>query len=138
MAKTILVEVITPERLALSEEADFLAAPAYEGEVGILPGHAPMLCQLQPGALRLISGESARLFAISGGFMEVRPHKVEVFAETAEQAEEIDLERARQQAEKAKAAMLAPTAEVDLLKVQAALRTALARMKLAEGIRRKK
>lgn len=99
----IHVELITPEKLAFSDNVDFIAAPTELGEIGVLPGHAPLLARLAPGELRLRTGDTTRHVAVSGGFIEIgEKSRVAVFAETAEFADEIDVERARQKAEEAR------------------------------------
>src|SRR5438552_9434547 len=100
---TIAVDIMTPERLVMQTQADSVVVPAAEGELGILPHHAPLLAELQPGEIRLRRGGHTELFAVSGGFIEVEKNHVSIFAETAEMAHEIDMERARQAAERAKA-----------------------------------
>ncbi len=97
---SIAVEIVTPERLVKEAQVDSVIVPAIDGELGILPNHAPLLAQLQPGAIRLNQNGNTELFAVSGGFIEVDKNKVSVFAETAEMATEIDEERARQAAER--------------------------------------
>src|SRR3954470_876405 len=100
----IHVELITPEKLSFSDNVDFVVAPTEMGEVGILPRHAPLLAKLAPGELRLHTGSDIRHVAVSGGFIEVNEtSRVAVFAETAEFADEIDVERAKQKAEQARA-----------------------------------
>lgn len=134
----ISLEIITPEAFALKDEVDFVVLPAFEGEMGILPGHAPLLAQLVAGELRIKKGSETQLFSISGGFAEVHPNKVEVFAETAEMPEEIDRQRARLAAEKAKSALLKVATPQDLARAQAALRRALIRLRVSEGFSRAK
>jgi|ERR1044071_5861889 F-type H+-transporting ATPase subunit epsilon len=132
---TLHVDVITPEKLALSDEVDFIAAPATDGEVGILPHHTPLLTRLGVGELRLKKGEQVRFLAVSGGFMEVQTgSRVAVFAETAELAEEIDEERARQAAERAKTKIQQQRGmtDVELIEAEASLDRALLRLKLAQ------
>lgn len=130
------VELVTPEKLALKEELDFVAAPTTEGEIGILPRHAPLLAKLNAGPLRLKKGEEVRVLAVTGGFLEVSENsKVAIFAETAEFAEDIDIERARLAAERAKTHLKEPSADLtaeELGKVEAALSRALLRIKIAE------
>ncbi|TPW21515.1 MAG: F-type H+-transporting ATPase subunit epsilon, partial [Elusimicrobia bacterium] len=103
MSKTLTVELVTPEKVALTQSADFVALPAFEGEMGVLPGHEPFLVQLGAGEVRVRRGGETSSFAVSGGFAEILKDKVSVFAETAEMASEIDAERARQDLERAKA-----------------------------------
>ncbi|MFN0116792.1 MAG: F0F1 ATP synthase subunit epsilon [Elusimicrobiota bacterium] len=138
---TIHVELITPEKLALQEEVDFLVAPAENGEVGILANHAPLLTKLTTGELRLKKGDKVRYVAISGGFMEVKAgSKVSVFAETAEFAEDIDVERAKMAAEKAKQTLSKPSSDLtaaELAQVELALNRALLRMKIGQNRWRK-
>src|ERR1051325_9104145 len=98
----IPVDIVTPEKVVLQKQVDSIVIPALDGELGILPHHAPLLAQLQPGEIRLKSGETTELFAVSGGFVEVKNNHVSVFAETAEAAQDIDVERAKQAAERAK------------------------------------
>ena len=135
MSEKINLEIITPEKSALKDSVDFVAVPAYEGEIGILPGHAPLLTQMKPGALRFVKDGETHLFAVSGGFAEVHPDRVDIFAETAEMAEEIDSDRARLAAEEAKQTIASKTLPPDeMAKIQVALQSALVRLRLAEKI----
>ncbi len=88
------LDIVTIERVIVSEEVDYVSAPALEGVVGILPKHQPMLTALSIGELRYKKGNQESVFAIGGGFMEVRPDKVTVLADVAESADEIDEQRA--------------------------------------------
>jgi F-type H+-transporting ATPase subunit epsilon len=133
---SLSVQIMTPERFVLQREADSVIVPATDGELGILPRHTPLLAQLQPGEIRMRKGNELQLFAISGGFVEVRNDRVSIFAETAEMAQEIDAERARQAAEQAKAALRTAKADLDIAQAEAALRRALARLHAFEGIQR--
>jgi len=133
----LTVDILTPERVLMQTQSDSIVVPAADGELGILENHAPLLAQLQAGQIRLRRGDKTELFAVSGGFVEVQKNHVAIFAETAEMAQEIDVERARQAAEKAKAALRVPQTEVDLAQAEAALRRALARLHAAEEIRRR-
>lgn len=132
---SIHVDIITPEKLALSDEVDFIAAPAFDGEIGILPGHTPLLTKLGVGELRLKKGEDVQYFAVSGGFLEVhKENYVQVFAETAEMADEIDVERAALAAEKAKSKLeVAKTlTPEELAQVEMVLSRAMVRLKVAQ------
>jgi len=133
---SISVDIVTPEKPLLSVSADLLVVPAADGEMGILARHIPVLAQLQPGEIRLVSGESVQRVAVSGGFVEVEADRVTVFAETAEMAQEIDIERARQAAERARMALRAVPPDRDMAALEAALRRALARLRVAEALRR--
>ncbi|MBI4057534.1 MAG: ATP synthase F1 subunit epsilon [Elusimicrobia bacterium] len=132
--KQLTLRLVTPERVVQeSSGVDFVVLPAYAGEMGILPGHAPFFVQLQEGSLRTHRGEDVNVLAISGGFVEIHGDVVSVFAETAEMAEEIDAERARQALEKAKAQMVSPNIDpLTLAQAEAAARRAAVRLKVAE------
>src|SRR3981081_3169380 len=131
---SIAVDIMTPERLVMQTQAESVVVPAADGELGILPHHAPLLAQLQPGEIRLRRGNDVELFAVSGGFVEVESNHVSIFAETAEMAHEIDMERARQAAERAKAQMKTARTDVDLAQAEAALRRAMVRLRATEGL----
>lgn len=129
MAKTIHLEIVTPDRKLLSEDVDFVGAPGYNGEFGVLPDHASFLSALGVGSLHYNKGGKTYWVFISGGFAEVSANKMSVLAEVAERAEEIDIERARKAKERAEKRMLEQKAQVDFARTQAALQRALARMK---------
>lgn len=141
MNKTLLLEIVTPEKLALTAAGvESVVLPAALGELGVLPGHAPYLVQLSPGAIRITQEGDVRTFAVSGGFADIGRDKVSVFAETAELAEEIDAERARQDLEKAKAERIKPGLDpLTLAAAEAAARRAAVRLRVAEmkGARRR-
>src|SRR6266545_2151360 len=84
------LDIVTPERLAYSDQVDEVIAPGSQGELGILPHHAPLLTTLGSGELRIKKGGAEESFAIIGGFLQVRPDRVVVMAETADMASEID------------------------------------------------
>jgi F-type H+-transporting ATPase subunit epsilon len=130
-------ELVTPERIALSQEADSVVLPAFEGEMGVLPGHEPFMVQLKEGEIRVTRGGEVKSFAVSGGFAEVLGHKVEVFAETAEMAGEIDEERARQGLEKAKAALARPADSLSLAQAEAMMKREQVRLRVADMRRRR-
>ena len=95
MAEKIQLEVVTPERRVLAEPVDMVTVPGLRGEMGILPGHTPLISQLQTGVLTYVAeGKSSQLH-VSGGFVEVRDDHVSVLAEVAERPDEIDAARAR-------------------------------------------
>src|SRR5437870_4380980 len=95
MAGKLLLEVVTPEHLLLSQEVDEVIAPGVEGEFGVLPGHAHFLTTLKVGELRYRTGDTTHFMAVLWGYAEVTPAKVTVLAEVAEKAEDIDVERAQ-------------------------------------------
>jgi F-type H+-transporting ATPase subunit epsilon len=131
------LDIVTPERLAYSDQVDEVIAPGSQGELGILPHHAPLLTTLGLGELRIKKDGAEESFAIVGGFLQVRPDRVVVMAETADMASEIDLERAqaaRREAEKVLEAGFVETA--DLAIARAALQRALLHIRVAERRRR--
>jgi len=103
MASTIRLELVTPERLVLSEEVDEVVLPGYEGEFGVLPGHTQFLAILNIGILWYRKGSAIRKVAVGGGFAEVNHDRVVVMADTAERADEIDVERAQRARDRAEA-----------------------------------
>jgi F-type H+-transporting ATPase subunit epsilon len=134
---TIKLEIVTAERVVFSGDVDLILAPGLEGELGILPHHAPLMTTLAPGELTArTSGEEYNL-AISGGFIEVRPERVIVLADSAERAEEIDIARAEEAKKRAKEQLSHPVSSADTPQAEAALRRALARLEVANRVRRK-
>jgi len=133
MASTILLELVTPERLLLSEDVDEVVATGYEGEFGVLPEHTQYLSILNIGMLRYRKGSETRKIALGGGFAEVTPERVVVMADTAERAEEIDVERARRARERAEAALKELSLDDEhYQKAYAALQRAMVRMAAGE------
>jgi F-type H+-transporting ATPase subunit epsilon len=129
----LLLEIVTPERLAYSGEVDSVQLPGSEGELGVLPHHAPLVSTLGVGELRIRKGTSEESFAIIGGFLQVRPDKVVVMAETADLAAEIDLEKAVEARREAERALETGYQEgADLAAARAALQQALLRIRVAE------
>ncbi len=138
MAKTFRFELVTPEKAQGGFDAEFAALPAHEGEMGVLPGHEPYLAMLRPGEVRVtVPGGEIRRYAVSGGFAEVTPKGVDLFAETAEMAGEIDAERARAALERSKAELARKTLDpLTLAQAEAAFQRASIRLKVAEIARR--
>jgi F-type H+-transporting ATPase subunit epsilon len=127
------LEIVTPERLAYSDTVDSVVLPGAEGEMGILPHHAPLLATLGVGELRIRKGGEEEYFAIAGGFVQVRPDKVVVMAETADMAAEIDVEKAQEARREAERALESGYSEgADLSLARAQLQQALLRIRLAE------
>jgi F-type H+-transporting ATPase subunit epsilon len=132
------LDIVTVERLVYSQEVDMVIAPGIEGELGILPRHAPLLTALAYGELRAKRGSEEDSFAIGGGFMEVQPDHVTVLADAAEYAEEIDMERAEAARRRAEERLQAIADEnIDYTKAEAALRRSLVRIKVAQARRRR-
>lgn len=137
MAKRIRIEVITGERVVYSDDVDIVVAPGFEGQLGILPQHAPLLTTLRPGELMVRKGQEEIAMAVSGGFMEVRPDKVIVLADSAERAEEIDVARAEAARNRALQRLQEQRERIDLARAEAALQRSLARLKVAEKRRKR-
>ena len=136
MAGNIKLEVVTPGKIVVSENAQIVMAPGVLGEFGVLPGHTPFLTELKTGAVHytdLQGGE--HVVFVSGGFAEALPDKVTILAESAERRRDIDIERARASAERAQKRLAEQRAkdEVDFARAQAALQRALTRIKLSEA-----
>ena len=129
--KHLTLELVTPEKVAWSAPADFVVLPAFDGEMGVLPGHQPFLVQLGAGEVRVQTGDEVKHFAISGGFAEIKNNTVALFAETAEDAGQINAERARQSLEKAKAVVHAGLDPMQLAQMEAAIRRAQVRVRVA-------
>lgn len=130
MAK-LRLEIVTAERTVYSDDVDLVVAPGAEGELGILPHHAPLLTLLQPGELRVKQGAQEIPMVISGGFMEVRPDKVIILADTAERVDEIDEARAEEARQRAVGLLAQKSAASDLAAAVASLRRSQVRLKVA-------
>jgi F-type H+-transporting ATPase subunit epsilon len=134
---TLHLEIVTPERLAYSDEVDMVLVPGIEGELGILPHHTPLVSLLGVGELRIRKGGDEESFAIAGGFLQVRPDKVVVMAELADMASEIDLSKAEEARKEAERALASGSHEgADLAIARAELQQALLRIRVAERRRR--
>src|SRR5918912_2589065 len=111
MAERIQLDVITPERSILSEAVDFVCVPGAGGELGILPGHTPLISQLRTGVLTYTQGGVTERLLVSGGFVEVSGDRVSVLADMAERPEEIEPATARQTREQAERALASFTGD---------------------------
>jgi F-type H+-transporting ATPase subunit epsilon len=134
MAGNIRLEVVTPERQVVNDEAQIVMAPGSEGEFGVLIGHTPFMTSLKTGILRYRdSGGTERFIFVSGGFAEALPNKVTVLAESAERRRDIDVERARSALDRAQKRLASKQDEIDYVRARAALERALHRMRLVES-----
>jgi F-type H+-transporting ATPase subunit epsilon len=130
------IDIVTAERIVYSAEADIVIAPGVEGQLGILPHHAPLMTILQAGELVVRKGGEENSLAISGGFLEVRPDRVIVLADQAERAEEIDIARAEEARKRAEQRLTDKHAPgLDTARAESALRRAIARLTVAEKIK---
>jgi F-type H+-transporting ATPase subunit epsilon len=130
----VLLEVVTPENVMVSQEVDIVVAPGVLGEFGVLPGHVPFLSGIMPGELRYTADGKTESLTVTTGFAEVSDDKVSVLVDAAEKAHEIDVERAQKAMERAKARLEKDrgTKDVDFTRAEAALKRAIARIKIAE------
>jgi F-type H+-transporting ATPase subunit epsilon len=134
MADRIQLDVITPERSLLSEPVDFVSVPGLGGELGILPGHTPLISQLQTGVLTYTQGAMTEHLLVSGGFVEVNNDRVSVLADFAERPEEIDPASVRQACELAERTLANFAGEeADFERACNELARASARLQLTEG-----
>ncbi len=130
--KQLLLEVVTPDRMVLSTNADVVVCPGVEGQFGVLYGHVPFLSALDIGEMYYRSGTKTEYLAVAGGFAEVTGEKVTIVAEAAEMGHEIDMERARRALERAQKRLAASKTEViDWTRAEAALRRSMVRAKVA-------
>ena len=133
---SLKIDIVTAERIVYSAEADAVIAPGVEGQLGILPHHAPLMTILQAGELVVRKGGEEDIMAISGGFLEVRPDHVIVLADQAERAEEIDAARAEAARKRAEERLKdRHVAGLDAARAETALRRALVRLSVAEKIK---
>jgi len=135
---TLRLEIVTAERTVFADDVSEVVAWGVEGQLGILPHHAPLMTMLQPGDLLIKKDDEEHYLAISGGFLEVRPDKVIILADACERAEEIDVERAEAARHRAEEILKTRPPEMDTAAAEAALRRSLARIKVAERRRHRK
>ena len=134
----LTLQIVTPERIVFSEEGvDSVTLPGSEGELTVLPEHAPLMTALHPGVLYFRKGGEEIDVALSGGFLEVRDDKVTVLADTAERSDEIDAARAEEARERAAARLATREGEMDIARAMAALERAQARLRVLERRRRR-
>jgi len=131
---SLQLEIVTPQRLIVSDEVTELMAPGSEGYFGVLPGHIPFITTLKIGELTYWKGKDERHLAVTWGYAEVRGDKVIVLAEMAERAEEIDTERAERARHRAEARLHdwgAGDETIDFARAQAAMQRAFTRLMVA-------
>ncbi|TMU84039.1 F0F1 ATP synthase subunit epsilon [Bacillus sp. BHET2] len=130
--KTLKVNIVTPDGPVYDSEVEMVSTKAQSGELGILPGHIPMVAPLQIGVVRLKKGGNTELVAVSGGFLEVRPEQVTILAQSAESAEAIDVQRAKEAKGRAEDRMQAQQDNVDFRRAELALKRAMNRINVSE------
>jgi len=129
--RTLKVSVVTPDGPVLEDDYEMVSCKAETGELGILPGHIPLVAPLTISALRLKKGSSEDIVAISGGFIEVRPDKISVLTPSAELSNEIDIDRALE-AKKRAEERLAEQKDIDKVRAQTSLQRAMNRLEVAK------
>ena len=135
----IKLDIVTAERSVYSDDVVLVIAPGVQGELGILPHHAPLMTTLQPGELRIKKGGEEISLSVTGGFLEVRPYHVVVLADAAERADEIDVARAEEAKRRAEKRLAERgTIGADAAPYEASLHRAMARLAVAEKVRRKR
>jgi F-type H+-transporting ATPase subunit epsilon len=134
MAGNIHLEVVTPEKIVVSEEAQIVASPGSQGEFGVLIGHTPFLTSLKTGTIRYTDASGKELFVfVSGGFAEALPDKVTVLAESAEVSTDIDINRAKEALARAEKRLAEERTreDIDFARARAALERATVRIRVA-------
>ncbi len=131
MADTLHLQIVTPDKLLVKDDADQVQVPGKSGYLGILPGHAPLITELMIGEISYSRGGTTHYFAVAWGFAEVLPDKVTILADSAERAEDIDVKRAQDAKARAEEALRQASADMDYDAVNAALRRAEVRLEVA-------
>ena len=134
MESTLQLEIVTPDKVVVSQPVDYIGVPGVEGEFGILPNHIPLLSALSIGALYFRVGDQTEHVFISGGFTEVSNNKVTVLAESAELAKDIDEARAKAALERAQTRLEGHQESVDMTRAQLAMQRAMARLSLVSSL----
>jgi F-type H+-transporting ATPase subunit epsilon len=132
MADVLQLEIVTPERLVEKDTIEEIQIPGKNGYLGILPGHAPLITELGVGEITYKADGMAYYVSVAWGFAEVLPGKVTILAETAERAEDIDVERARKAKERAEERLRSASGDIDYQRALLALDRANARLEVAE------
>jgi F-type H+-transporting ATPase subunit epsilon len=132
MSDTFQLEIVTPEKLVVKDQAEEMQIPGKNGYLGILPGHAPLITELAVGQISYRNASETHYLCVAWGFAEVLPDKVTILAETAERGEEVDRERAQKAKDRAEKRLTSGDAEVDVPRAQDALARANARLEASE------
>ncbi len=140
MAHTMRVEVVSAEEEIFSGEAEFVALPGESGELGILPGHTPLITRIRPGAVRIkIAGQAEDEFVfVAGGILEVQPDSVMVLADTAIRGGDLDEAKAAAAKELAEEALVNKESKIDYAQAQAELASAIAQLAAIQRLRQKR
>jgi F-type H+-transporting ATPase subunit epsilon len=135
---TIMVDVVSAEESVFSGEADFVALPGDQGELGILPGHTPLITRIRPGAVRIQSNGKEELIFVAGGILEVQPKAVTVLADTAIRGDDLDEAKADEARRKAEEALANRSTDINYAAAQAELSEAMAQLAALRKLRGKK
>lgn len=140
MAMTIHVDIVSAEESIFAGLCEFVALPGEAGELGILPGHAPLLTRIKPGAVRLkVPGsEEEELVFVAGGILEVQPNIVTVLADTAIRGHDLDEAKASEAKKRAEEAMANRTAEMEYAQAEVELAHAVAQLQAIQRLRKRK
>ena len=134
MADMLELEIVTPDKLLLRGRVDGVQIPGKNGELGVLPGHAPLITELTIGEISYRQGANTHYIAVAWGFAEVLPHKVTILADTAERAEEIDVKRAQEAKSRAEEALRQGAADLDFQATLYAQHRAEVRLQVAARV----
>lgn len=138
MSPTLLINIVSAEKQIFAGEAEMVFATGIGGELGIAPGHAPLLTALKPGNVKiLLANKEEEIFYVSSGMLEVQPFVVTVLADTAVRADDIDEAIALAAKEKAEKEIASRSAEVDIARAMAELAEALAQIRAVQGLRKR-
>ena len=128
---TIKLEVVSPDKMVYSEDISMLIVRSTDGDLGIMPKHAPLVAGLVPQAMRIKKEGTEELIAVAGGFVEVQPEKITVLASAAETKDDIDAARAQKSYERAQKRISSKAADVDMARAEASLKRAMARLQVS-------
>ena len=129
--KTLDVSVVTPDGPVLEDTFEMVSCKSEEGELGILPGHIPLVAPLSISAVRLKRGNDEEKIAVSGGFLEVRPDKITILAQAAEKPGDIDVNRAEEARKRAEQRLESKQDQIDFVRAELALKRAINRLNIA-------
>jgi F-type H+-transporting ATPase subunit epsilon len=132
MEKSLQLDIVTPDRIVLSEQVDYVGAPGVEGEFGVLPGHVPLLAALTIGCIGYAINGKKQCAFVSGGFAEVSDNKVTILAESSELADNIDVARAMEARRRAEERLSAKDGNISEERARAALQRAIMRINISQ------
>lgn len=134
---TIQVDVVSAEAEVFSGQAEFVSLPGESGELGILPGHTPLITRIKPGAVRIQNGQNEELVFVAGGILEVQPNKITVLADTAIRGNDLDEARALEAKARAEENLKDNASDDDYARAQAELSVAVAQLAALAKLRKK-